>query len=339
TVTQLPTIGTLVKGDGTPVTLGSVLTPAELTGLQYVPPADFDGSAPIGQFNYSVSEGGVTVGGGVTIELATVNDAPVGNADAASTPEDTPISGNLLANDSDVDGDTLTVTQYTIAGVVHPAGSSTTLAGIGTIVIDANGSYTFTPATDYHGPVPPIGYTLSDGTVTTSSTLTLTVTPVNDPPVAIDDLASTPINVPVTVAVLGNDSDRDGDPIAVTGATLANPAQGTVVVNPNGTVTFTPATDVAGPVVIGYTVSDGQGGTATATITVNVGNNTPPAGADSVHTIAEDSSYTVQVGDFGFSDADSGQTLSNVRIDTLPAAGTLLLNGNPVAIGAVISAA
>ena len=339
TVTQLPLIGTLTRADGTAVTVGSVLTSAELTGLKYLPPADYNGTAPVGSFVYSVSDQGSTVSGSVDIELAPVNDAPVGNPDAAGTPEDTPISGNVLGNDTDVDGNTLTLTQYTIAGVPHPAGSSTTMLGIGTIVLNGNGSYTFTPAADYHGPVPPIGYTLSDGTVTTTSTLTLTVTPVNDAPVAANDLASTPINVPVTVAVLANDRDVDGDTITVTGAALVDPTRGTVIVNPDGTVTFTPANNYIGPVTITYTVSDGHGGTGSATVTVNVGNNTPPDGADSTRTIAEDSAYTVKAADFGFTDTDAGQTLANVRIDALPAAGSLLLAGNAVHAGDVISAA
>ena len=339
TITQLPLIGTLLKADGTPVTVGSVLTTAELTGLQYLPPADYNGTAPIGAFGYTVGDHGVTVGGGVVIELAPINDAPVGNADTATTLEDTPITGNVLTNDRDVDGDTLTVTQYTIAGVSHAAGSSTAILGVGTIVINANGSYTFTPATDYNGPVPPIGYTIGDGTVTTTSTLTLTVTPVNDAPDAIDDVASTPINVPVTIAVLANDRDKDGDAINVTGATLADATKGTLVINPDSTVTFTPANNHVGPVVITYTVSDGHGGTDTATVTVNVGNNAPPTGADSARTIAEDTIYTVRTGDFGFADADAGQTLASVRIDALPAAGSLLLAGIAVAAGAVISAA
>ena len=339
TVNQLPLIGQLLKADGTPVQPGSVLTVAELTGLAYRPPADYNGSAPVGGFGYTVSDHGETASGGVVIELGTVNDAPVGHPDTATTLEDTPVAGNVLSNDIDVDSPGLSVTQYTIAGVSHAAGSSTTLLGIGTIVLNADGSYTFTPAPDYHGAVPTIGYTVSDGGATSTSTLTIVVTPVNDAPTAVADLASTPINVPVTVAVLTNDSDKDGDPLTVTGASLADPTRGSALVNPDGTVTFTPAGNVVGPVVITYTVSDGHGGTGTATLTVNVGTNTAPTAADSVRTIAEDTSYVVKTGDFGFADADAGQTLANVRIDTLPAAGTLLLAGVAVAAGALIAAA
>ena len=338
-VTQVPTIGQLQKADGTIVAAGSVLTPTELAGLKYVPPADYNGTAPVGEFVYTVTDAGTTATGTVGIVLTPVNDAPVAVADIGATPEDTPISGNVLANDHDIDGPTLQVTQYTIAGVNHPAGSTTAIVGVGTLVINADGNYTFTPAADYNGPVPTIGYTISDGSLSSSSTLTLTVTAVNDAPDAVNDLASTPINTPILIPVLANDHDRDGDALTVTSATLANPAQGTLTVNPDGTLTFTPANNVAGPVTINYTISDGHGGTDSATVTVNVGNNNPPTGADSTHTINEDGAYVVAVADFGFADADAGQTLSNVRVDSLPAAGSLLLNGGAVAVGTVISAA
>ncbi|RVT82090.1 VCBS domain-containing protein, partial [Inhella crocodyli] len=163
---------------------------------------------------------------------------------------------------------------------------------------------------------------------------------VNDDPVANADTASTPINTAVNnIAVLANDTDVDGNPLSVTGATLANPALGTVTVNPDGTLNFTPATNVTGPVVVNYTISDGQGGSATGTLTVNVGSNTPPTGTDATVTLPEDGSHAFSAASFGFADADAGQSLAAVRIDTLPGAGTLSLNGTPVAAGQVINAA
>ncbi|MES2990956.1 MAG: Ig-like domain-containing protein, partial [Pseudomonadota bacterium] len=339
-VTQLPAIGELLRADGTPVTVGSVLTVAELTGLVYVPPTDYTAGTPVGVFGYTVTDGGVTVPGGVVIDLAPTNDAPIGNPDTASTPEDTPVSGNVLVNDTDIDGNPLTVTQVTIAGVTYPAGTPAPILGVGTLTMNPDGGYTFVPAPNYNGPVPSVTYTVSDGSVTTTSTLTITVSPVNDAPVAIDDQTTTPINTPVVnFPVLPNDTDPDGNPLTVTSAVPVNPAQGTVTVNPDGTLSFTPATNVTGPVVITYTVTDGQGGTSTATVTVVVGANTAPTGADSVHTIAEDSAYTVQLADFGYADSDASQIFANVRIDTLPAVGTLLLNGVAVAAGALIPVA
>ena len=443
---QLPVIGQIQKADGTVVTASSVLTAADLAGLRYVPPGDYDGSAVVGNFTYTVSNGGVSSTGTASINVAPVNDAPraasaavsgqedatlpvsltgqdvdgtlagvtivslppgssllladgvtpvlagqtltaaqaasllfrpsadqsgnvgivftvtdnggavsapatvafniiavndvpVSTPDVASTLEDSPVSGNLLNNDTDVDGPTLSVTGFSVLGTSHAPGSTVNLPGIGSLVVAADGSYTFTPAPNYNGSVPTVGYTVSDGSLTSASTLTLSVTTVNDAPVAVADLASTPVNTPVTLAVLANDSDPDGDALSVTGAVLSTPSQGSVTVNPDGTLSFTPASNVTGLVVITYTVSDLNGGTRTATVTVNVDPNTPPAGADNSRTLSEDGSVVVNLADFGFSDIDAGQSLANVRIDTLPAAGTLLLNGVSVLAGALISAA
>ena len=339
TVTQLPLIGQLVKADGSTVAVGTVLTPADLTGLKYLPPADYNGSATVGDFGYTVTDGGRSASGSVAMAVAPVNDAPVAQADSATLLEDTPARGNVLTNDSDVDSPALSVTQFQIGGSTFAAGSSAVLAGVGTLAVNADGSYTFTPALNYNGPVPVATYTVSDGTATSTGTLSLTIAPVNDAPAPANDSAATPINTPVTVAVLANDRDVDGDPLSVTAAVLANPAQGSVTINPDGTLSFTPAANVVGPVVVTYTVADGHGGTATASLTINVGTNSPPDGGDAARTLPEDGSYTVSVADLGFKDTDAGQTLTNVRIDTVPSAGTLRLNGVAVAAGIVISAA
>ncbi len=443
---QLPAIGQIQKADGSVVTANSVLTAADLAGLKYVPPADYNGSAVVGNFVYTVTSGGVSSTGTTSIALATVNDAPVATAaavsgledatlpvsltgqdvdgtlagvtivsippgssllladgitpvlagqtltpaqaagllfkpspdlsgslgivftvtdnngvvsapatvafnivavndvpvstpDVFSTLEDSPVSGNLLANDRDVDGPALSVTGFSIAGTTYAPGTTVNLPGIGSLLVAANGSFTFTPAPNYNGAVPSVGYTVSDGSLTSASTLTLSVGAVNDAPVAVADLASTPLNTAVTITVLGNDRDPDADALTVSAAVLANPLLGSVTVNPNGTLNFTPASNVSGPVVISYTVTDPSGATSTASVTVNVDPNTPPAGTDTTRTLSEDGSVVLNVVDFGFTDIDAGQTLANVRIDSLPAAGALLLNGVPVAVGALISAA
>ncbi len=445
TVGQMPVIGQIQKADGTPVLAGGTLTVADLTGLKYVPPADYNGTSPVGNFGYTVSEGGGSASGTININLAPVNDAPVASAiavtgledstlplslggtdvdgtvtgvtivsvpagstlsladgtpvlagqtvtaaqaanlllhpgadfngsasvvftvtddtgtvsapasigitvtavndapmgvnDTATTLEDSVLSGNVLTNDTDVDGPVATVTQFMVNGSTFAAGATAELTGVGSLVINGDGSYTFTPSANYNGPVPLVTYTLTDGALNSVATLAINVASVNDAPVAGHDLASTPINTPLTFSVLGNDSDVDGDTLTVTGAVLANPAQGAISVNPDGTLSFAPAVDFSGAVAVTYTVSDGHGSSGTANVTINVGTNTPPAGADSTQTLAEDSSYTVRTSDLGFADADAGQGLANVRIDALPATGTLLHNGVAVSAGAVISAA
>ena len=100
------------------------------------------------------------------------------------------------------------------------------------------------------------------------ATITITVSPVNDTPVATDDKPSTDENTPVTIPVLANDADVDGDTLAVQEVT--QPANGTVTINADGTVTYTPNAKFSGTDTFTYTVSDGNGGTDTATVTVTV---------------------------------------------------------------------
>ena len=339
-IDTLPAAGTLTF-NGAAVVAGQLIASTDLAQLVFTPAPNGNGASYAG-FTFSVQDSAGAYDPApntITFNVTPLNDGPAAAADAATALEDTPLAGNVLANDSDVDGDTLTVTQFSIGGATYAAGSSATLAGIGTLVINADGGYSFTPAANYHGAVPQATYTVSDGSTTASSTLSLSIDAVNDAPLAQNDLASTPINTALAnIDVLGNDADLDGDPLSVTGAALANPALGSVSVNPDGSLNFTPANNVSGPVTIVYTISDGQGATSSATLTVNVGANTPPAGADASITIDEDTTRSFTAADFGYTDADAGQTLANVRIDTLPAAGTLTFNGAAVVAGQVLAA-
>src|SRR5690606_13030037 len=110
----------------------------------------------------------------------------------------------------------------------------------------------------------------SDSSAPKTFTVTLTAPAVNTPPVAANDIATTPEDTPVTIPVLQNDSDPDNDPLTITTATVTT---GTVTINPDGTLTYTPPTDYVGTAVITYEISDGKGGTATATVTVTVTEN------------------------------------------------------------------
>ena len=339
TVTTLPANGTLFLADGvTPVVAGTPLTPAQAVNLVFVPNPDFNGNATIG-FTVTDNDGATSAPASAVVTVAPVNDGPVAGADSATFAEDSVATGNVLGNDSDVDGPSLSVASFVFGGVSFPAGSTAIVGSVGTLVINTDGSWSFTPAPDFNGPVPAIQVTTTDGSLSATSTLSLTVTPVNDAPLAQADLASTPINTPATIAVLANDSDVEGETLTVTGASLADPSQGSVTVNTDGTLGFAPALNFTGTATITYTVRDASGASSTATVTVNVGNNSAPDGTDVTRSLPEDGSYTLQAGDFGYSDADAGQTLANVRIDSLPAAGALLLNGVPVTAGTVVSLA
>ncbi|WP_108811397.1 Ig-like domain-containing protein [Sphingorhabdus sp. Alg231-15] len=269
--------------DGDPLTVTSASAPSGTVVINadgtvtYTPDPDFNGNDTI---TYVISDGqGGTATATVDVTVNPINDAPVAVDDVATTPEDTPITLNVLSNDSDVDGDPLIVT-----GATSPDGQ---------VTINPDGTVTFTPDPDFNGTTT-VTYTISDGNGgTATATVTLTVDPVNDPPVATPDVAQTDEDTPVTVSVLDNDTDADGDPLTVTAASAPN---GTVVINADGTVTYTPDENFNGTDTITYTVSDGNGGfaTTTATVTVNPVNDVPVANDDTVST-PEDAPVTIPV--------------------------------------------
>ncbi len=245
--------------------------------IDYTPNPNFNGTDTI---SYTISDGnGGTATASVTVTVDPANDPPVAVDDTVTTNEDTPVTVPLLDNDSDVDGDDLTVTDAT--------------APNGTVTINPDGTVTYTPDPDFNG-TDTITYTIDDGNGgTDTATITVIVAPVNDAPVAVADTATTDEDTPVTIPVLGNDSDVDGDPLMVTDATSPD---GTVTINPDGTVTFEPNPDFNGPTTITYTIDDGNGGTATTTVTVTVTPvNDPPVAENDNATTDEDTPVTVPV--------------------------------------------
>ena len=340
-IREVPDIGEIRTAQGRLVSVGDTLSAEDLAGLRYVPPSDHDGHTPAGELVYTVSQDGLVIENGTTrIDLTATNDAPVAQAGSAAGLEDQTLP--IALGGADVDGQVAGVTIVFI-----PEGSRLWL-GDGSTPVTAGQTLTpaqaaqllFQPANDFHGDAG-ITYTVTDdaGQVSATATFGLVITSVNDAPVVRADAALTPINTAVTIDVLSNDRDPDGDALNVSTAELADPFLGSVSVNPDGTLHFTPAANVSGPVEIQYVVSDGQGGAATSVVTVQVGGNTPPEGTDRTVSLDEDSSRALLVSDFGFADGDAGQGLAHVRIDTLPAAGALLLDGGTVMAGQVVSVA
>jgi Ca2+-binding RTX toxin-like protein len=181
--------------------------------------------------------------------------------DVAETDEDTPVEINVMVNDGIEAGNAVTITGATATNGTVTINTGASITGQDTI--------TYTPNADYNG-ADTITYTLTapDGT-TATATVAVTVNPVNDDPVARPDTASTPFNTPVIIPVLANDTDVDGDTLTILGTPTT--ANGTVTVNADGTLTYTPPNGFSGSSTITYEVSDGNGGSATSTVTVNVG--------------------------------------------------------------------
>ncbi len=267
--------------DGDPLTVTGATSPdGQVTinpdgTVTFVPDPNFNGTTTV---TYTISDGnGGTATATVTLTVDPVNDVPVATPDVGQTDEDAPVTVSVLENDTDADGDPLTVTAAS--------------APNGTVVINPDGTVTYTPDPNFNG-TDTITYTVSDGNGGfATTTATITVNPVNDVPVAVNDNVSTPEDAPVTIPVLGNDTDADGDPLTVTDATSPD---GTVVINPDGTITFTPDPDFNGPTAITYTVSDGNGGTSTATVTVDVTPvNDAPVATPAVAATPEDTPVTL----------------------------------------------
>jgi len=282
----------------------------------YTPNANANGSDT---FTYTVSDGhGGTAIGTVAMTITAVNDAPDAVTDSVTTPEDTPITFDPKVNDTDVDGDTLTITGLSSGGLR------------GTRVLNPDGTVTYTPNPNSTG-ADFFQYTLSDGHGGTDTvTVNVTITPVNDVPNANNDLPLTNEDTPVTISVLSNDSDPEGDVLTITA--LTQPTKGTAVLNPNKTITYTPNLNTNGSDSFTYTISDradgsGLSDTATVNVTVSPVNDPPVAVTDSA-AVDEDSSVTLSP---AANDTDPESSALTVTAVTQGAHGTVtLLAGNQV---------
>ena len=184
-----------------------------------------------------------------------VNNAPEAVADSATTDENKSVTVDVLANDTDADGDALTVT----SGFNGSNGS---------IGINLDGTITYTPNAEFFGS-DSFSYTISDGNGgEATATVAVTVNFVNSVPVAVVDSVTTDENSSVTVDVLANDTDADGDTLTVTSG--LNGSNGSIAINLDGTIVYTPNAEFFGSDSFSYTISDGNGGEATANVSVTV---------------------------------------------------------------------
>ncbi|MDF4530113.1 tandem-95 repeat protein [Vibrio parahaemolyticus] len=219
----------------------------------------------------------LVVSGSANLDILPINDAPNAENDVITTEEDTAVTIDVLVNDSDVEGDALSIQS---ASVPSEQGS----------VDIVDGKLVFTPAENFNGEAT-ITYIVTDGDLTDEAKVSVTVTPVNDAPVAKDDIATTQEDTAVTIDVLPNDSDVDGDKLSIESASVPK-EQGTVEVV-NGKLVFTPAENFNGDAEITYTVTDGQlTDEAKVTVTVNPVNDAPIIKVEAVESITEDAVST-----------------------------------------------
>lgn len=285
----------------------------------YTPGENFHG---IDTFTYQASDGlSLSNVATATINVGSLNDAPISVLDVYGTDEDTPLNvaaAGVLANDLDLDGDSLTA-----AIVSTPVNGSVTL--------NPNGSFVYTPNPNFNG-IDTFTYQASDGTESGLATLvTIVVNPVHDTPVAVDDFYSIDEDalLPVLVAagVLNNDVDADG--LVLTAAVVAAPQHGSLIFLPTGAFTYVPDPNFNGTDSFTYQAADltSNSNIATVTITVNGVNDEPVAGNDSYNT-NEDQALVITAGGVLANDSDiEGNLLTAVLVDQ-PLHGSLALDAS-----------
>lgn len=253
------------------------------------------------------------------------NRAPRAQNDYNLTSAGTGVVGNVLTNDSDPDGDPLTVQTTPVSG---PTG--------GTVTLQSDGTYTYTPNPGFSG-IDLFSYAVCDGqTPPACDTAVVSITvvsnpPGNDGPLAADDYYDTYTGISVSGNVLGNDVDPDGDPLTVTGIT-SPPQHGTLSWTPDGSFVYTPDSGFVGVELIEYQVCDN--GTpplcSTANLEINV---LPPFSADNLPPFAMDDAFTTPAGtnvsgDLSLNDGDPDNDPLTYTVLSQPATGTLNLNSD-----------
>ena len=279
----------------------------------YTPNNDFRGTD---SFTYTASDG-AKASSAATVTIH-VNTLPEVEDDSYQSNEDTELvinaAAGVLNNDSDADGDTLSVTLA--SGPSH-----------GTLELDADGSFTYTPAANFSG-TDTFTYKVSDGLETSAeATVTITVLPVNDPPVAEDDAYFMPTSggfVHAAFGVLANDTDVDGG--ALTASIATAPSHGTVVLGTDGSFTYTPDESFHGVDSFTYVANDGTADSAEATVTITVHpENGAPIAVDDAYRAAVDGTLTVDAlsGVFANDTDPDGNILTVADVVALPAHGSL----------------
>lgn len=255
----------------------------------------------------------------VTITVLPRNDRPIGFDDQYFTDENVtlnvPASNGVLANDIDYDGDPLTA--VIINQPLH-----------GSVVLNSDGSFAYTPNTYYRGP-DHFTYRAFDGTLYSNLvTVNIEVEPVQEAPVGVADIYSVPEDKVLTVVapgVLGNDSDRDGDPL--TAFLVDHPANGVISLNADGSFEYTPDLNFFGVDLFTYYANDGTENSNLTTVTILVGGrNDGPVAVNDHYITPEDVPLNIAAPGVLGNDTDDDGDVLTAQLITPPLNGTLTLN-------------
>ena len=304
---------------------GALLTLNTNGTLTYNPNGQFEalknGEITTDSFTYTLSDGnGGTDTATVTATITGVNDAPVANPDSYILDEDNTLTINtpgVKGNDTDAENDSLTVNLV-----------STVAKGI--LTLNPEGSFNYTPNTGFVG-TDSFTYKVNDGLADSNiTTVTLTVNPINDAPVAnpdsyiLDEDNTLTINTP---GVKGNDTDAENDSLTVN--LVSTVAKGILTLNPEGSFNYTPNTGFVGTDSFTYKVNDGlaDSNITTVTLTVNRINDAPVANPDSYNTL-RNTTLNIPAAGVLNNDTDTENQPLTAVIETNPSNGNLTLNSD-----------
>ncbi|MFC2105368.1 tandem-95 repeat protein [Candidatus Bipolaricaulota bacterium] len=280
-----------------------------------IPHADWYGSETI---TFTATDpGSLSNSDPATFTVGPANDPPVANDDSDTTPEDTPVTTNVVANDTDIDG---TVVASTVAIVSGPSN--------GSVISNGDGTVTYMPNADFNGS-DAYTYTLRDnnGAPSNVAMVTITVGPVNDMPTANDDTVLTNEDTSISIKVTLNDNDPDGTIDPATILIDHAPVSGTVQVAGDGSITYSPNADFKGIDQFTYTVKDNKGATSNVAMVIVtvIEVNDPPIAKDDVATTKSGMPVNIAV---LTNDGDPDNSLVPGTVTTLsePENGTATVN-------------
>jgi VCBS repeat-containing protein len=324
-------------------------------------------SAAARSIRFVVTDGAASTSVAVARDLAVspVNDGPVADDDAYTVAADAMLTvaagTGVLANDSDLDGDNLTVDQ--VAASAGNVGTTYTTTEGAQLTVNANGSLTYDPNGQFdaltagQSDTDTVTYRTTDGGLNDTATATFTITGVNDAPVAVDDTYSVGQNavltVPAATGVLDNDTDGDGDTLTVdqvagsganVGATFTTTGSAHATINADGSLTYDPngQFDIlnagqTGTDTVTYRAADGSGGTDTATITITIiGATDAPVAGDDAYSVGQSTVLTVPAAT-GVLDNDSDADGETLTVDQVAGSGANVGAAYTTVEGAIVT--
>ncbi|WP_193844447.1 Ig-like domain-containing protein [Flavobacterium hungaricum] len=323
TISLVSINGTTLTGSAQSITVSNGTVNISGSGvISFTPTANFNSTTPV-SIPYIITDGRLTATANILITVNAVNDAPVANNDGYTVLEGGTLTvttaAGILSNDTDIDGDSLTAVL-----VSGPANGTLTLNANGSFTYVHDGSETITDSFTYRA---------NDGTASSNiATVTITVTPVNDAPIAVNDaytvLEGGTLTVTAANNILLNDTDAEGN--TLTAVLVSGPANGSLTLNSNGTFTYVHNGSETTTDSFTYRANDGTASSNIATVTITVTPvNDAPVAVNDAYTVLEGGTLTVTAANnILLNDTDAENNTLTAALVSGPSNGTLTLNAN-----------